>query len=313
MALRVLLACAAATAVSAVGCGGGGPAQRSEGRRAAPPAAGAGHPLCTPLRMLETGRVKTPAASELSGLAFSRARRGVLWTHNDSGDRPRILAVTTGGRLLADLPVPGAEHVDWEAVAIGPFPGGGSAIFVGDIGDNPATRASIAVYRIPEPSLARTVAPATARAQRLELRYPDGAHDAEALLVDPARGSLTIVTKAYDRAARVYTIAAPTTGAVRTLRREGRVSLGFAEPITDGSVSQDGRTIVLRTYAGAYVWSRRARESVAAALRRRPCGAQASLVGEGQGEALALTRDGHAFETVPEGLRPVLRRYAPRR
>jgi hypothetical protein len=37
-----------------------------------------------------------------------------------------------------------------------------------------------------------------------------------------------------------------------------------------------------------------------------------SLAGAGQGEALALTADGRAFLTVPEGGNPVIRRYAAR-
>ena len=76
-------------------------------------------------------------------------------------------------------------------------------------------------------------------------------------------------------------------------------------------MSADGRTVVLRTYDRAFVWSRRGSESVASTLRRRPCTADADLLVEGQGEALALTRDGRAFYTVPEGRRPALRRYAP--
>lgn len=68
---------------------------------------------------------------------------------------------------------------------------------------------------------------------------------------------------------------------------------------------------MLRTYDHAYVWRRRAGEGVAAALRRRPCRADADLLREGQGEALALTSDGRAFLTAPEGPRPALRRYEP--
>jgi hypothetical protein len=79
--------------------------------------------------------------------------------------------------------------------------------------------------------------------------------------------------------------------------------------VTAGDVSADGRTVALRTYDRAYVWRRRSGETVAAALRRPPCRADAGLLREGQGEALALTRDGRAFITVPEGSRPALRRY----
>ena len=47
-------------------------------------------------------------------------------------------------------------------------------------------------------------------------------------------------------------------------------------------------------------------------MRRTPCAGRVSLASEGQGEALALTTHGRAFLTVPEGLNPVIRRYAVR-
>jgi hypothetical protein len=91
------------------------------------------------------------------------------------------------------------------------------------------------------------------------------------------------------------------------LRRVATLELGVGQAITAGDVS--GRTIVLRSYDRAYVWTRRGSEPIARALKRKPCLAAANLAAEGQGEALALSRDGRAFWTVPEGPRPALRRY----
>jgi hypothetical protein len=150
---------------------------------------------------------------------------------------------------------------------------------------------------------------ATASARALALRYPDGAHDAEALLVSPTTGALFIVTKDYSGKAGVYLAAHAQPGATTTLRRVGTVSLGGGDAVTAGDVSADGRTIALRSYFRAFAWSRRRGESIAGALKRRPCVADADLFDEGQGEALALGRDGRAFYTVPEGARPDIRRY----
>jgi hypothetical protein len=47
-------------------------------------------------------------------------------------------------------------------------------------------------------------------------------------------------------------------------------------------------------------------------MRRTPCAGHVSLAREGQGEALALSAHGRSFLTVPEGLNPVIRRYAVR-
>jgi hypothetical protein len=253
------------------------------------------------LRVRVTGRVSSGVASELSGLVLSRSRPGVLWAHNDSGDRPRLLAVRSSGATVAEVGLSGAENVDWEDIAAGP----GGTLLVGDIGDNLGQRPSIVVARVPEPRTSGTVAISA----RYELRYPDGARDAEALLFDRFTGAIVIVTKSFGGDARVYAARRPSSRQVTTLRHFGTIQLGLGEPVTAGSVSADGRTIALRTYDRAYVWRRRAGETITAALRRRPCRAGADLAGEGQGEALALTRDGRAFFTVPEGTRPSLRRY----
>ena len=233
----------------------------------------------------------------------------MLWTHNDSGDRARVLAVAPTGRLLADVAVTGAASVDWEDVALGPAPAGGDALYIADTGDNDARRRDVAVYRVPEPRVRGGGPAATARAARLVLRYPDGPHDAEALLVDPDTGALVVVTKSFDGDAGVYVARRPAAARPTVLRRRGHLSLGGGEAVTGASVSGDGRTIVLRTYDRALVWTRRPREPLDKALQRRACVAGAALLAEGQGEAIALSRDGHAFYTVPEGRRPAVRRY----
>ena len=298
-----------ATWVLLAGCGGSG---SSEDSRSNVPSRGAS-PLCAELRARITGRVDTAEATEVSGLTASRTQAGVLWAHNDSGDSPRLFALATDGRLRGEVVVTGAENRDWEDIALGPGSGGRDALFVADIGDNDTEHASVSVYRVPEPRLSGGAPGASAPAERLILRYPDGAHDAEALLVDRSDGTLVVITKSFGGDAFVYAAGRPRTGAVTTLRRVGRVPVAAGEAVTAGDVSADGRTVVVRTYDRGLVWRRRRGESLAATLRREPCAAGADLVGEGQGEALALNPDGGAFFTVPEGVRPALRRYAPSR
>ena len=309
--VRLALLAAVAVAVVPVGCGGDSSPDAGRGRLSSAPGAGPRPALCTSLHARVTGHVATPAATELSGLVASRLQKGLLWTHNDSGDRARLLAVAPDGRALADVAVTGAENVDWEDIALGPAPKGGDALYVGDIGDNEALRSSVVVYRVTEPRVAHG-RPPSAPAQRLTLRYRDGAHDAEALLVDPSSDALVIVTKSFGGAAGVYVADRPREGSTTTLRRAGVLELDAAEPITAGDLSADGRTIVIRTYDGVFAWSRRAGESIAAALRRRACAARADLLVEGQSESIALTADGRSFYTVPEGDEPAIRHWARR-
>jgi hypothetical protein len=251
------------------------------------------NPLCAELRPREMGRVDTPAAIELSGLVASRTQPGVLWTHNDSGDGPGLLELDEDGKLDSEWQVPGAENVDWEDIAAR-----GDTLYIADIGDNDQKRSSIVVYKMHESG---------EPAGRLEMRYEDGAHDAETLLVDPRDGSIFVVTKSYSGENRIYVERDGTLYPSRV------VGLAAGEPATGGDVSADGKTVVLRSYDRVLVWNRRGGESLEKVFGREPCGAGADLSAEGQGEALALARDGRSFFTVAEGSRPPLRRYAPAR
>ena len=229
--------------------------------------------MCAPLRVRILARV--PALDEASGLVLSG---GLLWTHADSGGPASVFGLSTRGKLVRRVSLP--RNVDWEDIAAR-----GSTLYVGDIGDNAMSRPGIGVYR---------------GTQAIALRYPDGPHDAEALLVDGPR--IVIVTKSVSGEAGIYTASGP-----GTLRRAGTLQLGFGEPVTGGDST--ARLVVLRTYDRAFVWTRRAGESIAHALRRTPCTAGASLADEGQGESIALARNGRSFWTLPEGPDPMLRRY----
>jgi hypothetical protein len=287
---------------------GGGEATGTATTTSAPPRAAAA--LCGPLTVAATGKVGAPEATEISGLVRSPGQPGVLWAHNDSGDRARIFALRTDGSLIASLDVPDAEAVDWEDMAAGPD----GSLLLADTGDNRSERQAVDVYRIPEPDVSAHPT-ATAPATRLRLRYPDGAHDAETLLADPRTGELVIVTKQLDGRSGVYAGTVPAAGAPseQTLRRAGSLRLGLGGLATAGDVSGDGRTVAVRTYGELYAWTRKAGMSLAATLRRPPCRGRAPFFREGQGESLALSRDGRSFFTIPEGAGATVRRYTLRK
>jgi hypothetical protein len=294
-------------AVGLAACGGGdapattGTAAKAIRKPAAPLPA-----ICGRLRTVVTGRLEAPDATEISGLVASPTQPGVLWAHNDSGDRARIFALRSDGSLIASLDVPGAEATDWEDIAVGP----GGDLLLGDIGDNTSVRKDIDIYRVPEPRLADGPA-TTATATRLRLTYPDGAHDAETLLADPHTGEIVIVTKRLDGRSGVYVAQAPARDAPgeAVLRHVADLRLGLGGLTTAGDVSGDGRTVAIRTYTALFAWTRKPGASLAATLARKPCVGSAQLAREGQGESLALSRDGRSFFTVPEGAGATLRRY----
>lgn len=199
--------------------------------------------------------VQIPELPEVSGIAISRSVPGRLWAHNDSG-QAQLFAIDERGKVTARVQVTGATVEDWEAMAVGPCPGG-SCLFIADIGDNSAKRQSVTVYRVAEPSGKEA---SVVGADVLEMKYPDGAHDAEALLVTPD-GHILIVTKGETGPVNVYRAPANARpGATATLERIGASIHGKAaqdQRITDGAVSPDGRWVALRS-RGSLVFFRTA-------------------------------------------------------
>ena len=143
---------------------------------------------------VQVGTLTPGNLTEVSGIVGGHPS-DTLWVHNDSGDSARFYAISPSGTLLGTFLLAGAGAVDWEDMAIGPKPGGGSYLYFGDIGDNNADRAEIAVYRVTEPQSTTGATIAAVDQAVARLQYPGGARNAESLLVDPQTGELFIITK----------------------------------------------------------------------------------------------------------------------
>jgi hypothetical protein len=254
------------------------------------------------LATLEDRRIK-----ESSGLVASRRSPDLFWTHNDSGDGPFVYAFDRKGQARGTWRVEGASAQDWEDIAAGPGPvQGQSYIYVGDIGDNGREREFIVVYRFPEPEVPATPAVGTnalptSPAEAIRLRYPDGAHNAEALAVHPSTGDIYIVTKANPEAG-VYKLAAPfdpkvvnTLTKVATLRGPDF----FGTLVTGADISPDGRRVALCDYAQGYEL---ALPTGAAAFDEvwRQTPTAVSLGARIQGESVAYRLDGAALLATSE-------------
>lgn len=228
--------------------------------------------------------------SEASGLAVSRSAPGRLWAHNDSGE-PVLFALDARGSVVGQVRLSGATVEDWEAVAVGPC-GGGSCVYVADIGDNEAGRRRITIYRLPEP---RAVEGSVAVADVYHATYPDGPHDAEALLI-AGDGRLHIVTKGETGPVTIYRFPAQLqSGASMRLERVGTPASGKTDAesrVTDGAVSPDGQWVVLRTRSSLSFY--RASELLAGQWRVASRVNLTSLK-EPQGEGVALGADNTVF------------------
>lgn len=262
------------------------------------------------------GQVAVTDLTEASGLASSRSQTGILWTHNDSGDSARVFAIESDGSLRAEYSLLGASNQDWEDMAIGPGPiEGQDYLYLADIGDNASARNTVTVYRLPEPQvpLAATSIPIeVAGAVALELEYPDGAHDAETLLVDPETADLYILTKDGNTGVSgLYGANYPQNRfGISLLVHHTDITFSgnvFERPATGGDISVSGDEILVRTYLSAHLWSRTEGESISSAMESAACVLPLAL--ELQGEAIAFASGGQNYLTVSEGSNPPVYEY----
>jgi hypothetical protein len=203
------------------------------------------------------------AISESSGLVASRTSPGSYWTHNDAGNGPLIYAFDSQGRSWGVWRVTGATSIDWEDLSAGPGPKPDTNyLYIGDIGDNSSTRSEIVIYRIPEPVIPNGDPVSTAEqphatepAEAIRLRYPDGQHDSEALLVHPQTGRIYLVVKEKSTKPGVYAAEAPkATGEAVTLTRIGEVDMSSRPDalINGGAISPDGQRAALSDLTQGY-------------------------------------------------------------
>jgi hypothetical protein len=256
---------------------------------------------------VSTGVVQHAPLREASGLVASRRHPGVLWSHNDSGDGPRLFALTTSGEHLGVFTLDGADARDWEDLAIGPGPElGVDYLYAGDIGDNESQRELTHVYRVAEPAVDVDQVPvntALTGVSTITLRYPDGPSDAETLLVDPLTSDLYVITKRSTEVAFYRATAPQSTTEVIVMERAGTLSLArvplapaAGQGAVGGDIAPSGLEVLLKTYVEVYYWKRASGAESLFAHRS----VTLPYVPEPQGEAIGWAADGSGYFTLSE-------------
>lgn len=218
---------------------------------------------------------------ESSGLV---ALHGLVVTTNDSGDAGILYTVDQWSGQTVGTTTWAVEPYDVEALA----PAGAGHVWVGDIGDNLSTRDTVEVARVPVGRGKSPAAPVT-----YELRYPDGAQDAESLLAHPRTGRLYIATKGV--------LGGMLYEAPQRLAEEGVNRLRPLGPVaamaTDAAFLPDGRHFVVRDYGRAVVYAFPGLEKVA----------EVDLPPQQQGEGIAVDDRGEWLVSSEGRAAPVLR------
>lgn len=243
---------------------------------------------------------------ESSGLAVSRLRKDqAFWTHNDSGDRPRVYAFGIKGRSLGTFEVARAAARDWEDMAS--FRLRKKAfLLLADVGDNAARRKSCQLYIVREPALPKPPAAGKKiKARRGKLKvavkitftYADGPHDCEAVAVDPLGKSIFLATKASPLRAKIYRLPLPTKSPRKPLVARPIAQLPVVMA-TGMDLSPDGRRAIVVNYGAAYEYVRKGKEKWKAAFARLPRGIP--VPPRRQGESIAYGADGKSLFLTSE-------------
>jgi hypothetical protein len=251
-------------------------------------------------------------AVELSGLVVTTTGYVAVNDGQDDPSRMQIFYLDTACAVTKTLSYPTTAR-DPEDVAVGPD----GALWVADIGDNLTSqtrRDSVALWRVP----ANADTPVIHR-----MTYPDGPHDAEALLF-AGDGSPIVVTKEVNGVAGLYQPTGPLqpqAAAGVPMRRVGQFTATFIGTenllgrtgevmVTGAATSADRRRVALRTYTAAYEWDVPDGDVVKAITTTKP--RFTSLTEEPQGEAITYSADGASFVTLSDEQVPTtLRTWVP--
>ncbi len=228
--------------------------------------------------------VTDPRLGELSGLVAGREH---WYGVNDGGTAATVFVLGKDCQVQDEI-VGSIDPYDVEDLARD----GDGTFWLADTGDNDGDRETVALIAL-TPDGESTL---------YRLTYPDGAHDAEALLLD-GDGVPYVITKSPLGTADVYRPAGPLASPgptpldhVVSVRLSSTDTPGGPVPgivgsvtVTGAAASPDGTAIALRTYTDAYLFPLTGGD-VVAAFNEQPV--RVPLPNEAQGESIAFQPDG---------------------
>ena len=233
---------------------------------------------------------------ELSGLAASVNNPGMLWSHNDSGNRSEIFLLDQKLNIKLTCKLKGIICRDWEDITVGPGPEEGkNYIYVGEIGDNMAIFQYKHIYRFPEPTFDPSKSELViSDFDTITFQLADKRKDTESLLIDPKTKNLYVISK-RENPVHVYELKYPY-ATTDTLTVKSIATIPYAQ-IVGGDFSPDGTELLVKNYDNVFYW-KLGNTSLVNVLNEKPF--ILNYTPEPQGESITFARDGSGFFTVSE-------------
>lgn len=256
-----------------------------------------------------SGELTDSSITTISGLTASRINQGVLYGIVDAGGPAAVYVFTIEGNLLGTITLADVNQHDWEDISTGPGANGEPNIYIGDIGDNAARqggtpRENISIYRFNEPEIDIDTAGFSieqSEFEKIELQYPEQAHDAETLAIHPTTGDIFIFSKEDDGHTFLFTapfIDAPaaTPAELELIADINLGATGQAGQVSAGDIDPMGQRFILRTYTSIFLWEyQQSLENTFAQPANTLPAAE-----EPQSEGLTFSADGEAWYSMGE-------------
>jgi hypothetical protein len=241
--------------------------------------------IAPPFDSIPTTRQLNPIVNEISGIADSKLNPGDLWAQEDSGNPPQIYLINHNGNVVKTIYLKGVTDRDWEDMAL--F---NNDIYIAETGDNAQNFTDYRFYKFAEPS---SSVDTVKNIETIPFNYPDGAHDAEAFLIDPATKNIYIITK-RDNPSRIYRLTYPF-GSTNMATFVGQLTYSG---VVSGCISPDGKEIIIKTYTNIFYYKHTLNETIDQTLKKTYTNLPYTL--EPQGEAVCFANDSSGFYTISE-------------
>jgi hypothetical protein len=188
---------------------------------------------------------------ESSGLAYSVRHPDLVYTMNDSGNRPMVFAIQVStGQVVGETDLSDLELEDPESIAVDPQ----GMLWLGDLGDNDRDRDDVSIVAFEEPGPGKA---APRSLQRFAVRYDSGPSNVEAMLVSPTSRQIFLISKKNEDGGKPNVFALP-----QTLRADQpNVATNLNRPmpngVSDATFTPDGSLALVETASKVLVYDAR--------------------------------------------------------